>query len=421
MMEDLSSRLVIIGTGCAGTELAFAARGAGWSGPIVLLGEEPGYPYHRPPLSKAYLAGEATAESLLLRAPELFARQGITLVAGVRAVAVDRASKVVRLASGESVPYQLLAFATGGRARQLPARFGLHAARNLHYLRDLACAQALRSELGAGRKLLVIGGGYIGLEVAAAATKAGMAVTVLEAAPRVLQRVTAPPVSRFYEDVHRQAGVDVRTNTIVDGFDLSADRRSIRAVRCTDGQRLEADVVVAGIGLQPNTELAAEAGLAVDDGIVIDDAMRTSDPAILAVGDCARYFSHLYGRSVRIESVPNSLDHARKAAALLCGKQARAEGAPWFWSDQYDLSLKTVGLSQGHDKIVMRGSPAARSFSAFYLKGRRVIAADTVNRAAEYNLARRMVTEQRELDPQLLADDAISLKDLHDRPLAAAR
>jgi 3-phenylpropionate/trans-cinnamate dioxygenase ferredoxin reductase subunit len=283
---------------------------------------------------------------------------------------------------------------------------------NFHYLRTLADVDGIRRHFEPGARVAIVGGGYIGLEVAAVAVKAGLKVTVLEAAERVLARVTAPRVSSFYEQVHREAGVDLRIGVQVDGFALDAAQRRVTGVHCADGERLACDLVIVGIGIVPNTELAAAAGLAVDDGIRIDACARTSDPHIMAAGDCTRFDSALYGRSVRLESVPNALEQARSAAAALLGHERPFESAPWFWSDQYDLKLKMVGLSQGHDQFLLRGSVEQRSFSAFYLKGERVIAVDTVNRPAEFMLAKRIVGERMVIPPERLVDDGTPLKSL---------
>jgi 3-phenylpropionate/trans-cinnamate dioxygenase ferredoxin reductase subunit len=411
--DSLNERLVIIGTGCAGTELAFSVRSAGWTGPITLMGEEPANPYQRPPLSKAFLTGEATAESLQLRTPELYKSSNIDLRTDVRAVSIDRVAKTVSLVDGTAMPYDRLVLATGGRPRPLPAAdAGAAAANNFFYLRTLADSAGIRARLTPGESVVIIGGGYVGLEVAAAAVKGGMRVTVLEAAPRVLARVTAPVVSSFYEEVHREAGVEILTGEQVDTLTLSPNGQRITEVSCASGRRLQADLVVAGIGLLPNSELASECGLAVDDGIVVDAALRTTDPEIFAIGDCTRYFSAVYGRPVRIESVPSALEQARKAAVILCGKAPRPDAVPWFWSDQYHLNLKMVGLSSGYDRLVLRGSLEQRSFSAFYLAGNRVLAVDTVNRPVEFNLSKRLIAERIAVDPTLLGDDSVPLKQL---------
>lgn len=407
------SHLLIIGNGCAGTEVAFSARAGGWAGPITLIGDEPHEPYHRPPLSKAYLMGAAQLSSLSLRGSAAYPAAQITSLPRHRAVAIHRASNQIELADGQRLPYDHLVLALGGRPRLLP--FGAvqtgKPPQNLHYLRTHDDALAIRDNLQSGRCLVIIGAGYIGLEVAAAAIKSGMQVVVLEAGPRVLGRVVAAPVAAFYEDLHRDAGVDIRTSVQVQSFE-SAEDGSITAVICADGTRLTADLIVAGIGLLPNTELAAEAGLNVDDGILVDEQLRTNDPAISAIGDCARWFSGLYQRSVRVESVPNALEQARKVAALLCAKTPRADAAPWFWSDQYDVSLKTVGLSQGYDRLVIRGEPHSRDFSAFYLLGRRILAVDTVNRALDFNLCKAVIAQALEVDTAALADDSVPLKSI---------
>lgn len=410
-MNELEKRLVVIGTGSAGTELAFAARASGWRGPIVMVGEEAVLPYHRPPLSKAYLTGDASADSLCIKAAAMYQKLNIELIEGVYVTLINREDKLVRLSDARTLPYDQLALTTGGRPRPLPAATAdVCATENFHYLRTAADADAMRRNFGVGRRLVVVGGGYVGLEVAAAAVKLGLLVTLLEAAPRVLARVTAPILSTFYEEVHRQAGVQVHTGTLVEGFELSPDKSKITAVLCGDGVRIEADVVVAGIGLLPNSELASSAGLEVADGIVVDARMRTLDDAIVSAGDCTRFHSTLYERSLRVESVPNALEQARKIAALLCGKVPRPDAAPWFWSDQYDLNLKMVGLSQGYDQLILRGSLEDRSFSAFYMQGQRVLAVDTVNRPLEFIQSKRLVNEQLPVDPLLLADDTIPFK-----------
>jgi 3-phenylpropionate/trans-cinnamate dioxygenase ferredoxin reductase subunit len=404
------SLLLVVGAGHAGAELAFHARECGWAGRIVLAGDEAALPYHRPPLSKAYLAGEAALETIALKSRAAYDKAQVEWQPGRRVSAIDRAASAVQFADGETLRYTCLALATGGRPRPLPAAAGRAGnAPNFHYLRTLADVDRIRADFQPGRRLAIIGGGYIGLEVAAVAVKHGLRVTLLEAAERVLARVTAPRVSAFYEQVHRAAGVDLRTGVQAERFGLDVAGR-IGEVHCVGGERIPADLVIAGIGLLPDTELAAAAGLEVDDGIVVDACSRTSDPAIFAAGDCTRLQSPLYGRRVRLESVPNALEQARCAAATLCGRERRYDAVPWFWSDQYDLRLKMVGLAQGHERFVLRGSIEQRSFSAFYLQGRRVLAVDTVNRIPEFMLAKRLVAERLPVDPERLADDSVPLK-----------
>jgi 3-phenylpropionate/trans-cinnamate dioxygenase ferredoxin reductase subunit len=405
--------LIVIGAGQAGAELAVQAREAGWAGRIALVGDEAALPYHRPPLSKAYLAGSTDAEALAFKSRAAYDKAGVELMLGRRVAAIDREAQRVAFDDGTSLVYSRLALATGGRPRPLPlAQAGADAAGNFHYLRTIAGVDRIRSQFIAGARLVIIGGGYIGLEVAAVALKRGVHVTVLESAPRVLSRVTAPAVSDFYEKVHRQAGVDLRCGVQVEAFHLDAAGARVTAVECRDGERLACDLVIAGIGLLPNTELAAACGIAVDDGILIDGDGRTSDPHVVAAGDCTRFHSALYGRSLRLESVPNALEQARCAAAALAGRPRLPQGVPWFWSDQYELKLKMVGLSQGYDQLVLRGSPEAGAFCAFYLQGRRVLAADTVNRVPEFMVAKRLVAERIEVDAGRLADEAQPLKTL---------
>ena len=405
--------LTVIGAGQAGAELAVQAREGGWRGRIILAGEEPALPYHRPPLSKAYLAGSAALDALALRSHAAYEKAGVELVLGRRVASIDRKTRHVVFDSGPPIGYTCLALTTGGRPRRLPAAAsGADHADNFHYLRTLADVDRIRARFIDGARLVIVGGGYIGLEVAAVAVKLGLHVIVLEAAERVLARVTAPAVSSFYERVHRAAGVDVRTGVQIEAFELDARRTRVTGVQCVDGTRLDCDLVVAGVGLLPNTELAAECGLEVDDGIMVDAASRTSDPHIVAAGDCTRSHSALYGRSIRLESVPNALEQARCAAATLNGKERNNDSVPWFWSDQYDLKLKMAGLSQGYDQLVLRGSPDAGSFCAFYLKDRRVLAADTVNRVPDFMVAKRLVGERIEVDTATLADETVALKTL---------
>jgi 3-phenylpropionate/trans-cinnamate dioxygenase ferredoxin reductase component len=411
-MNPTQEVLIVVGAGQAGAELAVQARQSGWAGRILLAGDEPSLPYHRPPLSKAYLSGAALPETLPVKAQATYDQAGVELLLGRRVAAIDRLAHRVEFEHGPAIRYTRLALATGGRPRPLPsaAACGADRADNFHYLRTLADVDRIRARFVHGARLVIVGGGYVGLEVAAVAIKQGLQVTVLESAQRVLSRVTAPPVSAFYEAVHRAAGVDVRTGIQLERFLLDATRTRVTGVQCVDGHLFECDLVVAGIGLLPNTELAVACGLAVEDGILVDRAMRTSDPDIVAAGDCTRFESALYGRSVRLESVPNALEQARCAAATLNGKPAAGEGVPWFWSDQYDLKLKMTGLSHGYDRLVLRGSVEARSFCAFYLKGRRVLAVDTVNRIPEFMVAKRLVGEQIEVDADRLADESVPLK-----------
>jgi 3-phenylpropionate/trans-cinnamate dioxygenase ferredoxin reductase component len=414
---DTTDSLLIVGAGSAGAELAVSARQNGWAGSITLIGDEVHLPYHRPPLSKAYLSGKADADSLSIRPTEAYAKAGITLRLGTHAIAIDRENKSLQLANGERLDYTKLALCLGGRARPMVVDGLVESRRpsNLHYLRSRADADAIRVNLTPGSRLVVIGGGYVGLEVAASARALGTGVTILEAQPRVLARVTGPEVSAFYEKVHRDAGVDVRTGVNVARIECvcegaAADDCVARAVVLAGGESIDADVLVVGVGGLPNVELAAAAGLEVDSGIVVNEFAQTSDRHIYAAGDCTLHPSAIYGRRLRLESVPNALEQARAAAASLCGKSKAHDSVPWFWSDQYDLKLQMVGLSEGYDRFVLRGSFEARSFVAFYLREGRLLAADAVNRSGDFMVAKRLVASRSVPDAARLADESVPLK-----------
>ncbi|MDH0896426.1 MULTISPECIES: FAD-dependent oxidoreductase [unclassified Pseudomonas] len=419
MTDAASSTAIIIGAGHAGGELAIALRNEGWEGRILLLGEEAHLPYHRPPLSKAYLAGSVEKTSLSIRPQLAYDKANVEFFGNVRVVRIDRANKRLELADGKQLTYDKLAIATGGRPRPLAVPNAAAAERcaNFHYLRTLDDVELIRAQMAPGKRLTIVGGGYIGLEVAAAAVAQGLQVTVLEALPRVLQRVTAAELSAYYERKHREAGVDIRTGVLV--ADLELTDGAVIAVLCADGSRLEADLVVVGIGLIANTELAAEAGLAVDNGILVDEYARTDDPDIHAAGDCTNHPNPVLGRRLRLESVPNALEQSRVAAAAMAGKLHKTYASvPWFWSDQYELKLKMVGLSEGFERLVLRGDPLSDSFSAFYLKDGKVLAADTVNRPQDFIAAKRLVAEGIPVTAEQLADDSRPLKELLPVPAA---
>lgn len=410
---DAKEKLVIVGTGLTAVEVAFNLRAGGWPGDITMVGEANVTPHHLPPLSKAYLSGLAAPENFYIRTPDAYAAQGIELITGERVLGIKRDQKRLVLAGGKELQYHRLVLATGGRPRQLSAAGAVSAlTKNFSYLRTLQDAEGIRRNLVTGNRLVVIGGGYIGLEVAAAAAEIGMKVTVLASCDRVLARVTAPPISAFFERVHRAHGVDIQTNTEVSSLKLSADNTMVEEVVCRDGRRFQSDLVVTGIGLLPNVELARDAGLQVDDGIIINTEMQTSDPSIMAAGDCARFHSSLYNRQVRIESVPNALDHARKITALMCGQPLRKEAAPWFWSDQYDVALKMAGLSQGYDRVILRGSTDNSDFTLFYLCENKILAVDTVNRPVEFTLSKQIITDGLPVATHLLSDESVTLKEL---------
>ncbi len=378
---------VIIGAGQAGVQTAVELRAAGYGGSVTLLGAELALPYHRPPLSKAYLTGEKGADALLMRGPSFYSEQAIALHQGADVIAIDRASKSVKTAVGRRFGYDHLVLATGASARPL----GCPGADldGVMVLRSRADTEALKLRLEAAARLVVVGGGFIGLEVAASARKLGKQVTVIEMQDRLMARAVGPDVSSFFAEVHRQNGVDLRLG---DGIAAIAGRNgAVSGVRTSSGVELACDIVLAGIGVSPRTELAEAAGLSIANGIVVDSAQRTSDPQVFALGDCAS-FPNPYGDGmIRLESVQNAVDQAKIVATGIMGHQARYQAVPWFWSDQYDLKLQMVGLSHGHDHVEERGNRADRRFSVFYVKAGRLIAIDSVNRPADHMRGRKLL------------------------------
>lgn len=405
--------LVVVGAGQTSGELVVALRQEGYAGGIVVLGDEPHLPYQRPPLSKGYLAGELPVDALYLRPRSAYDKARAEVHLNARVEYIDRARKVVTLQDGRAFAYDMLALNTGGRPRRLTVSGAdrAEAAGNFHYIRTIEDIDRFRRSFAAGRRLVVIGGGFIGLEAGAVARKHGLQVTILESLPRVLARVTAPEVSRFYERIHREHAVDLRFEFNVEDFEFDSTG-SVVAVLGRGGERIAADVIVAGIGLVPNVELAARAGLQVQNGVVVDEFARTSDPHIFAAGDCANHPSPLYARRVRLESVGNAVEQARAMAANIAGKQRPYHAVPWFWSDQYQYKLQAVGLSQGHDQVVVRGSTANSSFAVFYLSDGVLLAADLINRPQEFMVAKRLVAARMSPDPRRLADEAQALKSL---------
>lgn len=408
-----SQALVIVGAGHAGVELALAARQQGWSGPVELLSDEPDPPYQRPPLSKDWLCGSAGADAILLRPAAALEAASVRLRLQAPVAAIDAAARAVVLRSGELVPYRRLALCTGGRARALPDSTlpAPTLPANVHSLRTLAEARRIRDGLRDGAQLVVVGAGFIGLEVAASAATLGARVTVVETQPRVLARATGAPVAQFYERLHRSRGVVLRTSTGVQQLLCSSDGR-VHGVLCTDGTTIGADLLVVGIGMAPNTDLASAAGLLVDGGVVVDAEGRTSDPDIFAAGDCTVVDDAVHGRT-GIESVPHALEQARAAASALCGRPRSSRPAPWFWTEQFGCKLQMAGLSRGHDAVVVRGDPQGnRGFVAFYLRQGRVVAADAVQRSTEFQLLRQLVAREQIWPAKALADESISIRNL---------
>src|SRR5580698_257265 len=410
-MRNDANGIVVVGAGHAASEFAGALRAGGCSAPVLMLGEEAHLPYQRPPLSKGFLSGEAPLGALELKSAAAYEKMGVEVRTGARVAAIDRRARRIELEHGESEYYGKLVLATGGRARTLAVR-GLEDVgkpANLHYLRSVADAGPVRELLRPGSRLVIIGGGYVGLEVASVARKRGLEVTILEALPRLLARVTAAEISAFYERIHRDAGVAIRTRAAVRRIETDSTGASVVAVH-TEDEVIAADLVLAGVGQIPNVELAERCGLAVDNGVVVDEHSRSSDTDVFAIGNSGNHPTALYRRRLRLESVPNALGQARAAAATLCGSPRAYDAVPWFWSDQYDLKLQMVGLSQGHDRVIIRGAPEARSFITFYLQAGRIIAADAVNRPKDFIAAKRLVAEPAQIAPESLADDSRPLQ-----------
>ena len=400
------STTVIAGAGHAGGQTAISLRQAGYEGRIVVCGAEPVPPYQRPPLSKKYLSGELALARVFLRPETFYAANDIELRLGNAVRAIDPQRRTAVLEDGESLGFTDLVIATGSRPRRLDSPGAT--LDNIFYLRSLEDADAIRNAFVAGRKLVVVGGGYIGLEIAATAKGLGLEVCVIEAAERILGRVTAPEMSAYYTRAHRARGVDVRLSTAITSFEGNG---AVRAVTC-GGETIAADVVVIGIGIVPDAELAASAGIRCDDGIVVDEQCTTSAEHVYAVGDCTRHPNPILGHTLRLESVQNALDQARTAASNIAGTPSKYEQVPWFWSDQFDLKLQMVGMSNGYDTIVQRGSMDADDFAMFYLKEGVLIAVDAVNRPREFMACRKLVPQGPRIDPAKLADESIPMQEM---------
>ena len=406
--------VVIVGGGQAGAQAAVSLRQEGFDGRVILIGDEPVLPYQRPPLSKTYLAGVLARERLLIKPAAFYDKVNIEHRLAETVTEIDTSQQVISLDSGQTLHYDHLILATGGRVRQLDRPGAKHA--QVHYLRTLADVDAMHDKFTAGARLVVIGGGYVGLETAAVALKHGLKVTLLVARPTPLGRVTSPEVGQFFEDVHRQAGVTFCCNTGVVAIEDDVGDGQVAAVVTDSGYRVLADIVVVGIGLLPNVELAASAGLACDDGILVDEYGRTSVANIYAAGDCANHPNPIYQRRLRLESVQNAVDQGKTVAATICGKDKPYAQVPWFWSDQYDLKLQTAGINSGYDQTVVRGEISSRSFAVFYLREGRLLAVDAINRPAEFVVARNILSKGLRVCAERLQDDSIPAKALAEIP-----
>ena len=398
------SGVVIIGAGHAAGQAAASLRQAKYAGDITIVGDEAHIPYQRPPLSKAYLKGDQSADKVYLRAESFYADRNIAMKLSTRATAIDTTAKTVALSSDETLHYDHLLISTGSRPRKLSIDGS--DLPGIHYLRTMDDVDGLRDGMQADANLVIVGGGYIGLEVAAVGRELGLNVHVLEMEERILQRVTTPEMSAYYHQLHEGRGVNIHTNTAVTGF---AGDGKVQEVLCGD-KRFPADIVIVGIGIIPNTELAEAADIVCDNGIVVDDHCCTSDPNVYAAGDCTNHPNPLLDRRLRLESVPNAMDQARVSTANMLGDDKTYAAIPWFWSDQYELKLQMVGFSADGDAQVLRGDMASNQFAIFYLKDGKVVAADAVNSPKEFMLCKQLVGKSA--DPAMLADPEADLKAL---------
>lgn len=398
---------VIVGAGQAGSSLCARLRDLGFAGRVILLGEEPDIPYQRPPLSKKYLLGEMERSRLLIRPAEFYEQNAIEARTAVRVTAIDRAARTVSLDDGTHIRFDKLALTTGSLPRLLPAAIGGDLA-GVYPVRTLADVDTMAREFEPGRRLLIVGGGYIGLEAAAVAAGRGLDVTLIEMAERILQRVASPQTSDYFRALHEAHGVRIREATGL--HRLEGDKGRVRRAVLADGAAIDVDFVVVGIGILPNAALAQGCGLAVDNGIAVDGACRTSDPAVFAAGDCASF--PYRGERTRLESVQNAIDQADAAAAAMLGKPVDYVPAPWFWSDQYDVKLQIAGLNRGYDRVVTRPGSRAGAMSVWYYRDTSFLAVDAMNEPRAYMSGKRWLDAGVTPDPARIADPSIDLKTL---------
>ncbi len=404
----MSDSIVIAGAGQAAAQAIFSLRDGGFTGAITLVGDEPYLPYQRPPLSKKYLAGQMELERLYLRPEEFYRDQNVTVLISTRIEAIDREARSVSLDNGMHLRYDRLIIATGSHLRRLPVP-GADAP-EVYYLCTIDDVRRMQSAFVRGGRMVVIGAGFIGLEVAAVAVTTGLQVDVIEIADRVMARAVSPPISQFYLEVHQRAGVRFHLHTGVREIRRGAERGAV--VVCSNGSELPADIVLVGIGVVPNTLLAEAAGIECSDGIVVDEFCQTSDPHIYAIGDCTHHPNTLLGRKLRLESMQNAQDQGKTVALSIIGRPQPYTQIPWFWSDQYDLKLQMVGLAENYTNMVIRGDMNSHSFAAFYFKDKRLIAVHAVNSPREFMLSKKLIAEGARLDPAAVADTSIPFKQL---------
>ena len=396
--------MVIIGCGQAGGQAAASLRQEKYEGPITMIGQEPYIPYQRPPLSKQYLSGEQEKEKLSLRQESFYSEKEINLKLGTSVLSLDPDKRELQLENGETVTYDKLLVATGGRPRKLEVDG--HTLKGIHYLRNIDDVDAIKTQMSTSQNLVIVGGGYIGLEVASVAIKRGLTVSVLEMESRILERVTTQEMSAFYHQLHTDEGVDILTSTQAKAFKGS---ETVESVVCGDHE-IPADLVIVGIGILPNTEMAEAAGLETNNGLVVDEHCRTSNEHIFAAGDCTNHPNPILNRRLRLESVPNAMEQGRVAASNMLGGSKSYASMPWFWSDQYEHKLQMVGFSKDSDQSIVRGDMESKSFTVFYLKDGSIIAADSVNNPKEFMASKQLVGKKASIEA--LADTSIELKTL---------
>ncbi|NNC64184.1 MAG: oxidoreductase [Gammaproteobacteria bacterium] len=400
----MSAHLIIVGAGQAAAQAVLTLTQKRYPGRVTVVGNEPYPPYQRPPLSKKYLSGELERQRLLIRPAEFYDQHGVTLTLGTRAEQLEPDRQRITLDDGRKLGYDKLLLATGSRVRRIEVP-GADLP-GIHYLRTIADADSILGSLDAARRVVIVGAGYIGLEVAAVARNHGANVTVLEAADRVMARVVCPEVGAFYRDVHEAAGVQIVCDTAVRGF---SGETHVTAVIAGDGREYPCDFAVVGIGIVPETELAEQAGLECSNGICVDEYACTSELLIYAAGDCTNHANALLGRRIRLESVHNAIEQSKAAALSVLGEPIAYAQVPWFWSDQYDLKLQIAGISAGYDRVVLRGDPAERKFAAYYLRDSRLIAVDAVNSPKDFLLGKRLVAKGAMPSPERIADTTTDL------------
>jgi len=395
----MTDTVVIAGAGHAAGQVIATLKQKKFGGRIVMIGDEPYLPYQRPPLSKKFLAGELDAERLHFKPATFYDDTSIDVALNTRVTGIDPAKRSLSTDDGQTIAYSKLVLALGSRVRKIPVAG--EELQGVFYLRSIDDVHDIRSNIAADKKVVIVGAGYIGLEVAAVCRQLGLRVTVVEMADRVMSRVVSPQVSVFYRQQHETHGVEFMLST---GLKAIHGDDHVTAVEVGDGAMVEADFVVIGAGILPNCELAQTAGLTIDNGIAVDDRCQTSDPNIYAVGDCSSHPSDIYGRRIRLESVHNALEQAKTAASNICGIEEHYSQVPWFWSDQYDLKLQIAGLSEGYDQTVIRGEQSDKKFSCFYLKDGILIAVDAINSPRDFMRSKSLIADKAAIDPEKLAD-----------------